>query len=288
MKKILISSLLLSLLLVMASCSKPEKKQASPTVLVSIPPYAYFVEKIAGDTLSIQTLVPAGANPHHYEPSPKQIQQARASALWVAVGEPAEQKMALVMKEQNPQIAILDLSTQLPLLEHEHQGCSHHHEESRDLHFWLSPKLAKKQAELIAERLIAVFPENASIYKVRLAQFVEELTQLDREIAFLLKPQKGQAILASHAAFGYFCQDYGLIQLAIESEGKDPLPKEAERTLSQAEKLHIKSVLLQAQYNNKGAELIAEKLHLPTYLIDPYSADYMENMRYLAEIIAQP
>ena len=80
---------------------------------------------------------------------------------------------------------------------------------------------------------------------------------------------KGRAILVSHPAFAYFCQDYALVQLSVEVEGKDPLPKDVTEILQKAKNYNIQSVLLEPQYSNKGAELIAQSMHLPTHMVDP-------------------
>ena len=80
---------------------------------------------------------------------------------------------------------------------------------------------------------------------------------------------EGKAILVSHPAFGYFCQDYHLVQLSIEMEGKEPLPQHVTEILSLAKHYAIQAVLVEPQYSNKGAELIAKRLGLPTHSVDP-------------------
>ena len=75
------------------------------------------------------------------------------------------------------------------------------------------------------------------------------------------------------------------MQLSVECEGKDPLPQDVSRILKRAKEAHVQSALVQTSYNNKGTELIAQKLEVPIYSIDPYSGDYLNNMRYLAQTI---
>lgn len=299
MKNLFIKFSLFSLLLLLYSCGKSDQPKSSlPSVVVSIPPYIYFVEKIAGDAVSVQSLVPEGANPHIFEPSPKQMQIASKAILWVTIGESFEKKIAAPLKEQNPSLYIVDAAKDIELLalseEHEtHHHHNHHHncsateEEAQDRHIWLSPKLAKQQAQQIGLALIKLFPEKKELFTQRLEIFLSELDLLDQEIKEQLGPNKNQAILVSHPAFAYFCKDYNLEQISIESEGKDPLPRDVEETLEKAAKLDVTSVLLQAQYNNKGAELIAEKLQLKTHLVDPYSADYEKNLRHLAHLLKE-
>lgn len=274
--------LLLTLLLPLFSCEKKgDLKTEKPTVLVSVPPYAFFVKKIAGETVAIESLVPAGANPHVFESTPKEVQRHRNAALWVYLGEAFDQKIRGHFKN----IPTVDVTEGLPLL----SGCDHHdhchREDQKDLHIWLSPKLAKVQAEKIAAGLIALLPEEKERFTTNLQHLLTELDDLDQQITALLAPMQSQAILVSHPAFAYFCKDYHIHQLSIEVEGKDPLPQHVTQILTQAKNYELRGIFLEPQYSNKGAELIAEALHLPTHMVDPYAENYAENLWMIAQVI---
>ncbi len=294
-KKIFTLFCLLVSLLLLGSCQREEAVPKKSTVLISIAPYAYFVDKISEGTVQIECLVPEGANPHIYEPTPKAVERAQDAKLWLRLGESFDKKIDAVLKKHNPTLHVVNLTQGIELLsvcEEESLGeethhCHEHGDEGKDIHIWLSPKLAKKQARAIAAGLIAIDPENEPLYTIGLKTCLSELDLLDQEITELLLPKKGSAILVSHPAFGYFCQDYDLIQLSVEMEGKDPLPQHITELLNQAKAYQITAVLLQPQYSNKGAELIAQELHLPTTTIDPYATNYIENLYYIAEIIAR-
>jgi zinc transport system substrate-binding protein len=287
MKKIILA---ISLCLVVVGCGRRAAQQqysSRPTILVSIEPYAYFVERIAGNTVTVRSLVPSGANPHIFEPTPREVGQAAEAQLWVRIGEAFEAKIATVLKEQRPGLVSIDMCQGIEMLEESGHSChGHAHEEGKDRHVWLSPKLARTQAEKIANALIELYPDQREVYLRRLAAFVEDLKILDQEVGQMLLPCRDQAILVSHPALGYFCKDYHLVQLSVECEGKDPLPQHITKILKHARAHSVRSVLTQAQYNNKGAELIAEELHLPTHLIDPYARDYLENLTSIARLIA--
>lgn len=256
-----------------------------PKVLVSVAPYRYLVEKIAGDTLDIQVIVPPGANAHLFEPVPKEVEKMLSASIWMRLGDPFEKKLGLVLKEKNPNLVTVELWKGIPLLGHEHSQCCH--EDEKDFHIWLSPKLAKQQVEKMAASLIQLYPEHRDLYLKNLNSLTLELSELDQKVDVLLSPLKGKAILVSHPAFGYLCQDYGIIQIPIEFEGKEPRPKQISLILKQIETLKVKTVLTQAQYSNKGAELIAQKLHLPIFLVDPYAMDYSKNLLHIAEVISK-
>lgn len=274
--------------------SAPDKTiaTAKPKVLVSIAPFAYFVERVAQGGVEVQILAPRGADPHSYEPTPKQVQEAFKADLWLRIGEPFEEKILNVLKQENPHLLTLQMWEGIPLLpleeEHDHPHVHVHGEEAKDHHVWLSPRNAKIEAERIFEALCKLSPENRPLFEGGLKSFLTDLRALDKEISFLLSPFKGEALLVSHPAFGYFCRDYGLIQLSIECEGKETLPQRVTQTVDLARKYHVRSILTQSQYGNKGAELIAKELDLPVHSVDPYALDYLENLRHLAQVIAHP
>lgn len=283
----------LLLLLISFGCQqKPEVAEKRSSLLVSIAPYAYFAERIVGDSLNIQILIPEDANPHLYEPSPKQVHNVAQSAVWFRLGDPQENKIAKVLKEQNPSIQILDLCKGIPLLsmqkndlcgEEEHD----HHVDAKDRHVWLSPRLTIYQVNKMAAALMECFPENKQTYLLNAKTLIEDLEALDEEIASMLAPFEEEAILVSHPAFAYYCRDFGLVQLSVECEGKEPRPQDIAKTLQHAKERRVRCVLTQGQYNNKGAELIAKKLNLPVYLVDPYSKNYIENIHAISAMIAQ-
>lgn len=259
-----------------------------PVVLVTIAPYAYFVERIAGESVHVAQLVPPGVNIHVYEPTPQQLGDAQKARLWLRLGEPFEKRIFTALKEHNKKLEVIDLWKGFPLLSEKENVCQHHEsEEAQDLHLWMSPKIVYAQCEKIGETLIKMFPEKKAEFETNLQSLLQDLKDLDQSISKILEGKKGTAILVSHPAFGYFCRDYGLVQLSIECSGKDPRPRDVERIIEQAKNSHVRVVFTLAAYNNKGAELIGEELKLPIYLFDPYSGDYLQNMKHLAELIAK-
>lgn len=270
------------LLLVLASC---HQKPAKNTVLVTVPPYAYFVERVAGDAVHVAVLVPPGANPHVYEPSPKQIRQILSAKVWFRIGEPTEARILHLLKERGGFVDV-DLSKNLPLISNSTCGDDHVHEDAIDRHMWLSPRLVQEQVKMVAESLCQIFPENAPLFRERSENLIQELKALDAETTQELKSVHGDAILVSHPAFGYYCRDYDLIQISVECEGKDPKPQDIKRLLADARKYHVTSILVQKQYNNRGAEAIAKDLNISAHEFDPYAFDYFTNMKLLNTLVA--
>lgn len=273
---------------ILAACGRtPLKNEAAkPLALVSVAPYRTFVERIAGDWLEVKTVVPSGSDAHSFELTPREAEQLRRAKVWFRIGEPFE-KRALTLLEQTP-VRLVDLREGIELMEEEGLHCHHCGMDHLDRHIWMSPKLAKVQAAAIARALSEMYPERAEVFAANLAQLESDLDGLHAEIQAILAPVVDRTFLVSHPSFGYFCRDYDLTQLSVEFEGKDPRPQHLEEILEQARLGHAEVAFALPQYNNKGAQLIAEELRLPVRMVNPYSADYFETMRLFAHLIADP
>lgn len=253
-------------------------------VLVSVAPYKHFVEKIAGDTVKVGLMVPAGASAHTYEPTPKEMLAAGTADLWFLIGESFEERAVRAIQSHHPGIVLVDLRQNVHLIssdpEHAHHACTH--KNCQDLHIWLSPRQSQIQAQTIAKALEALYPENRELYAANLKQFLRELEALDQDIGEILKSLNNRIFLVSHPAYAYFCRDYGLKQISIEFEGKDPTPRQLTRLLEEARHNQIKTIFVQRQYSNKGARLIADKIGAQVINLDPYSENYFQCLRDIA------
>lgn len=271
-------------------CSGQTADPRSWEVLVSIPPHKYFVERIAGDTVKVLVLIPPGANTHTFEPTAKQALSASEADIWFRIGEPIENQIMAALQSHNSRLKTIDLRKGIELITQQTiqpGNVGHYHfSGGEDLHFWLSPQQAQSQAKTIAKELMKQYPENTGQYQTALEEFLQDLKELDKEIAILLNPLANRTILVSHPAYAYFCRDYNLTQLSIEFEGKDPLPQQLTSILETARKLNVKRVFIQPQFQNKGAKLIAENLGAELIPLDPYSEDYFEMIREIGKRIA--
>lgn len=281
MSRILLLSAFLCALITTAIAGETPR----PTVLVSIAPYRHFVEKIAEDTVSIEVLVPAGSSSHSYEPRPKQVVRISKAAVWFRIGEPSEQRTKEVLLAHNPRLHIINLSKGLDLI-HDNACGTHCHHASFDPHIWLSPRLMQQQIEAIADALITLQPEYRSLYIANLQKLFAELTALDAEITDLFADSTTKTVMVSHPAYGYFCRDYQVQQLSVEFEGKEPTPRRLQELLDTAKQHTIHTLFLQKQYPNKGAQLVAKELRLPTKELDPYAEDYFQALRTTAHLFA--
>ncbi|MBS4167585.1 zinc ABC transporter substrate-binding protein [Parachlamydia sp. AcF125] len=264
--------------------------QAKPTVLVTIAPHKFFVEKIGGSTVEVQLMIPAGADAHTYEPTPRQVMSANSADIWFFIGEAFEARAKNALLAHKPSLLLVDMRQGLEMISatsccQHHQGCCH--ASGEDLHFWLSPKEAQQQAKTIASALIEKYPANTEVYKQNLLHFLEELEALDARIRLILKEAKNRVVMVAHPAYAYFARDYQLTQLPIEHEGKDPSPQQLTKVIKHARKEKIKTVFSQAQYSHKVAQLIANEINAQVVILDPYAENYLCNLERIAHSFAE-
>lgn len=280
--------ILLTLLLLCGFSSFARAESPTPSVLVSIAPYKFFVEKIAGSTVIPILMVPAGASAHTYEPTPKQMIASSGADIWFVIGESFETRAIQALQSHNQNLQAVDLRQGVSMITVDPaSGLCCCHVNCQDTHIWLSARQAKIQVATIADALTKRYPQNAELYKKNMESFLKELDALDTEITAILKPIKSRVILVSHPAYAYFCRDYDLKQLSIEFEGKDPTPLQLTKVLNEARAAHINKVLVQPQYSSKGAKLFAAELKAKIVVLDPYSEDYINSMKQIAHAIAE-
>ena len=195
--------LMLFTLLFIFSFADATEKNAAPYVLVSVAPHKYFVEKIAGDTVRVGLIVPAGASAHTFEPTPRQMLEASQADIWFKIGESFETKALAALQCHHPQLDPVDLREGVDLIFSQGHCCCCHSSGGMDLHFWLSLRQAKIQAKTIANALIRHYPENKEYYLNSLNDFISELDTMDHEITSILEPLKNRMLLVSHPAYAF-------------------------------------------------------------------------------------
>lgn len=281
------------LALVGCRSSNQEEAHQKSRVAVTLAPYRYFVERIAGDLVEVDIVVPAGADPHTFEPTPQQLEAAMHAKVWFCIGEPFERRMKHSLRTHRRDLLIADLREGWEGSLHAHQHANHQHEHGecpgcgqQDRHLWMSPRRAGHQAAFIAKTLSRAFPEHRDAFQKRLVIFQRDLSKLTQDLEEQLKTVNDRWILVSHPALGYFCEDFGLHQLSLEVEGKEATPQQLAHLIEEAKHLPLRCVITQSQHNPAGARWIAEQLGLQAHPFDPYSADYMNNLRSIAGLFS--
>ncbi len=258
-------------------------------VTVSIEPQKYFVQRIGGDLVEVEVMVPAGYSPHIYEPKPRQMVKLSDSKIYFAVGVQFENVWLDRIAAANSSIRIIHTQDGIEKIaiheedEHEEESEGHDHGEY-DPHIWLSPPLVMLQARYILNALIDIDPGKREIYIRNYTGFINELAALDLELMTLFStPGQKKEFIVFHPAWGYFAQAYGLKQLPVEIEGKELKPADLMNLINYAKDNEIKVVFVQPQISPQSAEMIAREIGGETVSADPLSADWLANMKIVAQ-----
>ncbi|MCC5832715.1 MAG: zinc ABC transporter substrate-binding protein [Chlamydiales bacterium] len=248
-------------------------------VLVSIAPQKYLVEEIGGERVSVEIIVPAGASSHTYEPTAKQVVSMCTGEIWFRLGEGFEERLIKAL----PHTQIVDQREGIDLLA---AGCGCCLSGGADPHIWLSPRLLIIMAHQIADSLSERDPSHADIYRKNLKRLEKRLAELDLEMAAILR-EAPKTLLVSHPAYGYLCRDYGLTQLPIEMEGREPTPRYLTELILKARALKLQTLFLQRQHSIKGGMRVAKELGAKSLFLDPYAENVIDNLREIAKAFRQ-
>lgn len=286
----IVRTLLLSLL---GTFALTTSARAALPVAVSIAPQAYFVEAIGGDHVDVQVMVPPGAEPVTYEPTPRQMSALSRAALYFAIGVPFEKAWLPRFRSANAAMRVVDTTARIQrramAADHGHDGhLESPAEGALDPHVWLSPPLVRLQAEAIRDALIETDPAHAADYHRGFRRFAGEIDDLDRAILDALTGIEPAArrFLVFHPAFGYLAASYGLEQMAIEVEGKAPGPRELARIIDQARAHGIRVIFIEPQFAQGAARTIAREIGGEVVTLDPLARDWPAGMRAIAETLA--
>lgn len=262
-------------------------------VFVTVLPQQTFVERVGGSQVRVEALVGAGSNPHAYEPTPGQIARLAEADVYFGIGLPMEAAWMKRIRAVNPELRVVDLSEgisrrRLEAHEHDHEAEHDHHHESgteQDPHVWTSPPLVIGMAERIAGTLAELDPEQAAGYESRQADFVAELKALDADVRAELDSLKHRRFMVYHPSWGYFADTYGLTQIPIEFEGKEPGPRRLAALIDQARREDVRVILAQPQMSTKAAEQVAQEIGGRVEVVDTLSADYIGTIRHLTRVL---
>ncbi len=260
-------------------------------IITTIMPLQYFIKAIGGDRVSVAVLIPAGANPHSYEPVPSQMRALSNADLYVKVGSGIEFELAWMDKiiNLNRKMAICDASKGIriiPMAEHscaDMPGREAHYHGQGDPHIWLSPNNAILMAANIRDALVSLDPERKDFYTENLSLFIIQIDELKYEIQGKLDNIENRKFLVFHPAWGYFAADFNLIQISAECSGKEPTPRQLKRLIQQARGEKIQVVFASPQFSQKNAQVIAYEIGGTVVAIDPLSGDYINNLRETAK-----
>jgi zinc transport system substrate-binding protein len=256
-----------------------------PLIAVSILPQRYFVNRIAGTTVRTLVLVGPGQDPHSYEPSPKQMAELAVAKAWVRSNTDFEIALNPKIKNLYPSLMIVDGTEGVafrPLEAHHDEGEATDHNDGGginiDRHTWLGHTNANIMAKHIKDTLVTLFPQNKALYETNYQSLINDI---DREFTALkteLAPLKGRTVFVYHPAFGYFLDEFGIHQEAVETGGKEPTAKDLSVLIEKARADKVAAIFVQAQFPVAAAQTVAQAVGAQVLPLDPLAEDWLTNI----------
>jgi len=252
-------------------------------VCVSILPQKYFVEKIAGDLVDINVLLPPGANPRYYSIMPSQMKEISKSSLWLRIGQiPFEKSWGEKIRQTNPKMKVCDTSVQSDWIITKKDTVNF---TGVDPHIWMSPLEVKKIANECYKSLLKILPKDKAVLTANYNKWIVEIDSLDQELKNSFKNISQRKFIIFHPSLTYFARDYNLEQIPLEIEGKEPSARQMGDIIDLAKKENIHIVLLQRGFNMDNARQLAREINGKIIIIDPFDEHWEKQLRNISSII---
>lgn len=316
MKKLLIMLLLMVIPLV-SSCASDNRKSSinrpledKPIVAATVFPLADLARQLGGGEIQVVTLLPAGASPHTFEPTPKEMKAVSQAGLLVSVGAGLDvwgQKLIKAIGVNVPEVVVGEGLELLPVGNHRHreehsdahhgEHDDHYHDGSGDPHVWLDPVLVKEEiAPMLAEALIKEWPQLTDLIQSNLLGLQQELTALDQEYRDTLALCPNRKFISFHATWGYLAHRYELEEIAsvLEYPGQEPSARWLAELTDLARENKVEAVMIEPQFNPRPAELLAEEIEGKVFVLDPLGGEgvegrdsYIQLLRYNLAVLKE-
>ncbi len=261
---------------IFASCKETPKKSnggAKPTVTVTIEPYRYFVEQIAGDKVNVNVMVPAGSNPETYEPTAQQMVELSNSALYFKVGRIGfEETWMKKLTDNAPDMKVIDTSVGITPAKTPGGNI--------DPHVWMSCKNARIISRNILKALCNLLPEDKLFFEKRHQALLDIIHQKDTTIQnYVSKDWKFQhSFVIIHPTLTYFARDYQLEQYAIEEEGREASAQQIQKLIQLVRKKRIKYTLIQSEFANRNTTTFVGESGTTPIEINPLNGNWPQSM----------
>ena len=264
MKKIfLIIIILFSIITI--TCNNNDNKNTSGKLQIytSVYPIYDFTKKIGGEKIAVYNMTKAGAEPHDFEITSKDMANLSKADLFIYNGGGMEHWVDAV-KDVLQNIKYIDASSNI------------NNQNNLDPHFWLSPKNAKIQMENIKNGLIEIDSESKDYYQSNYNLYANRLDELDNKIKISLSNIKNRNLVLTHPAFGHFCKEYSLNQIAIARDEADP--KAMAEIITFIKNNDIKAIFYEEFSSSKLVDSITKETQIKILTLNPIESLSEENI----------
>jgi zinc transport system substrate-binding protein len=238
-------------------------------IVATFYPLAAFARGVAGDLADVSAIVPAGIEPHDYEPTPQDVLSIRKADMFIINGAGMDnwaKKLRPELERIGKSVVVMEDS--MTLLAHDDEEVGG---QAPDPHFWLDPLLAKRETETIRDALSLLDPDHAAAYAGNTDAFAKRLDALDQAYRTGLASCTRHDIITSHDAFGYLAKRYGFAAHPIAglSPEEEPSPKRIAELSDLAKKLDTRYIFTESLVSPKIAETLAREAGARTLVFNP-------------------
>ena len=254
-------------------------------VWVGILPQVEMVERIGGEHVAAHSLVQPGDSPTTYETTPKQLAALWQADLYLAIGVPFEGPLLLKLEAMYLEIPIASVFEdidRLPMVDHHGHGAAG----SPDPHIWLDPELVKVQATAVRRQLCEIAPIRCAEFNKNLEDYLHDVDAVERRMDDVLRPYRDRELFVFHPSFGYLARRYGLHQVAVEVDGKQPSPRQLADLVERVHGSNTRAIFVQPQIADRAAQAVAVASGCTLVELDPLAADHLANLERMAQLIA--
>ncbi len=274
------------------SCSQSGQNDGSRCLTVSNPAMSYFVSRLAPADVSVNVMIPQGADHDSYTPKPTQMASLANSMAYIAFG-PLEFELTWRDRIESaaPNIKWVEVSKGIGLIQssecHHHAESEEtsHHEHAADPHFWLSPKQAEPMSRNIADALKTLLPDDANFVDSALVALLSDISAADSALTEVARENKGETFVIYHPALAYLARDYGFNQLSVGAEGLSPQPRRFAQLADSARRANARVFFLQQGFAPDRVEASAAEMGTTVVRIQPESADWLGTMNTITEAL---
>lgn len=259
-----------------------------------------LARQVGGVQVEVIDLIGAKGDPHHFEPKPEDLKKAEGAAIYLVAGMGLEGYLPKLRAIIGTKAVLIEVGSTLPALDGNCQQSNHDHAQEIDPHWWHSILLFQRALGIVTEALTTASPEHAADFKKNAELYRKQLDELElwskREISKI--PRDRRHLATAHAAFNYFCKDFGFVAHPVQglSHEQMPDPTQLARLIADLKKDHVSAIFPEKESNPKilktltsdtgiqlGESLIADGTGETSYL-----AMYRHNVEAIVKALAKP
>lgn len=277
-----IATFIICALLIVGCTTKSDSDKK--TIFVTITPMQSIIEEITAGDFDIEVIVPKGASPETFEPTPKQVTSFSDAEFIFSTGL-VDFEQSLIERISGD-AEVINLSNGIELIAGSCSHGNHKHKHGVDPHIWTSPRALRTMVTNAHKAIMAHYPDSVK-YTEATGRLLERIDALDTYCATRIKAEGVEAMMIYHPAYTYYARDYGIEQIAIEHDGKEPSLRQTTALIEKAKEHGVKAILRQPQYSEDKVRAIANDAGAEIITTDPLAEDILGEIERVTEIICR-